>query len=52
LGAVLAFSVVIMAGLFAIFFLLNSIVISLMGGDPADKLHAPAEKYQKKRKLK
>ena len=51
-GAVMVFTVVFSVTLFALFYFLNALIISLMGGDPTDKLHAPAERYKPRRKLK
>ena len=52
IGAVLIFTLVFSVTLFALFYFLNALIITLMGGDPTDDLHAPPERYKPRRKLK
>lgn len=50
--AVAVLTLVISAVLFAFIAFFVSLGISMVGGSPADKLQAPVEKYEPKRKLK
>jgi hypothetical protein len=52
MGAVIVMTLLLSATFYSLFLLINSVIINVMGGDPADKLHVPTERYKAKRKFK